>query len=160
MYIRLPFGELLAPAIFHRTMEMFLKYLPITYVYFDDNLVAGKTLYDHLNYLTAVLSRLEDAGLRLKREKCSFCFPKVEYLGHVITAKGLKPSPRRVAAVVDAPLPTKLSELKAFLGLLSYYTNFLPNLATSLAPLYKLLQKIRNGGTQNKRKSTRKLNSY
>ena len=113
----------------------------MTCVYIDDILVAGKTPQDDLNNLTAVLRRLQDAGLRLKKEKCSFCVPEVEYLGHIITAEGLKPSPRKLKAVVDAPQPTKLSELKAFLGLLSYYTKFLPNLATSLAPLYKLLQK-------------------
>ena len=94
-----------------------------------------------MNNLTAVLSRLQDAGLKLKKEKCSFCVPKVEYLGHIISAEGLKPSPRKVKAVVDAPQPTKVSKLKAFLGLLSYYTKFLHNLATTLAPLYKLLQK-------------------
>ena len=140
-FTRLPFGVASAPAIFQRTMETFLKDLPMTCVYIDDILVAGKTPQDHLSNLTAVLSRLQDAGLRLKKEKCSFCVPEVEYLGHIITAEGLKPSPRKVKAVVDAPQPTKLSELKAFLGLLSYYTKFLPNLATSLAPLYKLLQK-------------------
>ena len=140
-FTRLPFGVASAPAIFQRTMETLLKDLPMTCMYIDDILVAGKTPQDHLNNLTAVLRRLQDAGLRLKKEKYSFCVPEVEYLGHIITAEGLKPSPRKLKAVVDAPQPTKLSELKTFLGLLNYYTKFLPNLATSLAPLYKLLQK-------------------
>ena len=123
--MRLSFGVSSAPAIFQRTMEALLKDLPMIYVYIDDILVTGKTLQDHLNNLTAVLNRWQDASLRLKREKCSFCIPNVEYLGHVISAEGLKALPRKVAAVVDAPLPTKLSDLKAFLGLLSYYTKFL-----------------------------------
>ena len=89
-----------------------------------------------------MLNRFQDAGLRLKREKCSFCVPNVEYLGHVISAEGLNALPRKVAAVADALLPTKLSELKAFLGLLSYYTKFL---LIWLPPLLKLLQKIRSG---------------
>ena len=120
-FTRLPFGVALAPAIFQRTMETLLKDLPMTYVYIDDILVAGKTPQDHLNNLTAVLSRLQDAGLRLKKEKYSFCVPEVEYLEHIISAEGLKPSSRKVKAVVNTPQPTKLSELKAFLGLLSYY---------------------------------------
>ena len=41
-YMRLPFGVALAPAIFQRTMETFLKDLPMTCVYIDDILVAGK----------------------------------------------------------------------------------------------------------------------
>ena len=54
----------------------------MTCVYIDDILVAGKTPQDHLNNLTA---KLQDAGLRLKKEKC---VPEVEYLGHIISAKG------------------------------------------------------------------------
>ena len=140
-YTRLPFGVASAPAIFQRTMETLLKDLPMTCVYIDDILVAGKTSQEHLNNLTTVLNRLQEAGLRLKREKCSFCVPEVEYLGHIISAAGLKPSPRKIKAIVDAPQPTKVSELKSFLGLISYYAKFLPNLADLLAPLYKLLRK-------------------
>ena len=66
-YTRLPFGVASAPAIFQRTMETLLKDLPMTCVYIDDILVAGKTPQDHLNNLAAVLNRLQEAGLRLKR---------------------------------------------------------------------------------------------
>ena len=83
----------------------------------------------------------QEAGLRLKRVKCLFCVPEVEYLGHIISAAGLKPSPHKIRAIVEAPQPTKISELKSFLCLISYYAKFLPNLAESLAPLYQLLQK-------------------
>ena len=114
-------------------METLLKDLPMTCVYIDDILVAGKMPQDHLNNLTAVLNRLQDAGLRLKKEKCFFCVLEVEYLGHIISAAGLKPSPNKVRAIAEAPRPTKISELKSFLGLISYYV---PNLADSLAPLY------------------------
>ena len=61
------------------------------------------TLQDHLNNLTVVLTRLQEADLRLKREKCSFCVSEVEYLGHIISAEGLKPSPNRIKVIVDAP---------------------------------------------------------
>ena len=104
-YTRLPFGVASAPAIFQRTMETLLKDLPMTCVYIDDILVAGKTPQDHLNNLAAVLNRLQEAGLRLKRVKCLFCVPEVEYLGHIISAAGLKPSPRKVRAIVEAPQP-------------------------------------------------------
>ena len=124
-------------------METLLKDLPMTCVYIDDILVRGNTPQDHLNNLTTVLTRLQEADLRLKREKCSFCVSEVEYLGHIISAEGLKPSPNKIKAIVDAPQPTKLSELKSFLGLINYYAKFQPNLTDSLAPLYKLLQKNR-----------------
>ena len=65
---------------------------------------------------------------------------EVEYLGHRITPDGLQPTLTKVKAITEAPGPTNVSELKAFLGLVNYY-GFLNNLATTVAPLYKLLQK-------------------
>ena len=139
-YKRLPFGVASAPAIFQRTMEATLQGLQMVCVYLDDILVSGKTQQEHLANLHEVLTRLESAGLRLKREKCTFCQSEVTYLGHIISADGLKPSPNKVKAVSNLPSPSKVSELKTFLGLVNYYAKFLPDLATRLAPLYKLLK--------------------
>ena len=63
------------------------------------------------------------------------------YLGHKIDAEGLHPLPDKVKAIQDAPSPTNVQELKAYLGLLTYYSRFLPNMSTVLSPLYQLLQK-------------------
>ena len=67
--------------------------------------------------------------------------PSVAYLGYVIDTDGLRPLPEKVEAIQQAPTPTNVAELKSYLGLLTYYGKFLPNLATHLAPLYKLLGK-------------------
>ena len=115
-YTRLPFGVASAPAIFQQTMETLLKDMPMSCVYIDDILEVGKTPQDHLNNLAAVLSRLQEAGLRLKKVVCSFCVPEVEYLGHIISSAMLKPSPRKVRAIVEVPQPTKISELESFLA--------------------------------------------
>uniref|UniRef100_A0A3B3B4L9 Gypsy retrotransposon integrase-like protein 1 n=1 Tax=Oryzias melastigma TaxID=30732 RepID=A0A3B3B4L9_ORYME len=139
-YNRLPFGVASAPAIFQRTMENLLKGIPLVVVYLDDILVSGKDEADHLKNLTEVLSRLEEAGLRLKRSKCEFMQEEVEYLGHKIDAQGLHPVQKKVEAILNAPAPTNVTELKAYLGLLNYYNKFLPNLATLLAPLHELLR--------------------
>ena len=64
--------------------------------------------------------------------------PSVEYLGYVIDKDGLHPSQQKVKAVKNAPRPNNTTELKAYLGLLTYYGKFLPNLAATLAPLYSL----------------------
>lgn len=88
--------------------------------------------------LTIVLRRLENAGLKLKLAKCEFNKTEVEYLGHVISSKGVQPAEKELTAIRDAPQPT---ELKAFLGLLNYYHKFLPNLSSTLEQLYSLLQK-------------------
>ena len=104
---RLPFGVSSALAIFQRTMETLLRDLPMVVVYIDDALVAGRSQEEHLANLAQVLQRLEDTGMRLKKEKCFFCLAEVEYLGHCISAKGLRPSTANVQAITAAPKPSK-----------------------------------------------------
>ena len=139
-YNRLPFGVASAPAIFQRMMESILQGLMYVCVYIDDILVTGTSEEEHLKNLSEVLSRLENAGLHLKKDKCSFMLPEVQYLGHKISARGLEPSDEKIKAIKEAPTPENVTQLKSFLGAVNYYCKFLPNLANNLCPLYKLLQ--------------------
>ena len=139
-YKRLPFGVASAPAVFQRIMDNILQGLPGVCTYLDDILVTGKTADEHTKNLNAVLTRLREAGMRLKKTKCQFSLRKIEYLGHVISSKGLEPATSKVTAIVDAPSPHDVPQLKLLLGLVNYYGKFLPNLSTTLAPLYKLLR--------------------
>ena len=140
-YNRLPFGVASAPAIFQRAMDSLLQDIEHVTVYLDDILVTGKTEMEHLRNLEEVLSRLEKAGIRLKKSKCAFMLPSVEYLGHTISAEGLLPTKEKVRAIMDAPTPQDVSQLRSFLGLINYYGKFLPHLSSVLSPLYLLLQK-------------------
>eukprot|EP00731_Ephydatia_muelleri_P037838 Em0575g5a len=67
--------------------------------------------------------------------------PSVEYLGYHISGDGVRPTQEKLQAIVDAPAPKDISQLKSFLGLVNYYSKFLPHLANTLAPLYALLKK-------------------
>ena len=139
-YKRLPFGVSSAPGIFQRVMEAILRNIPGVVVYIDDIIVTAATDEEHLAALEEVLRRLEEAGLRLRRNKCVFLASSVEYLGHRIDAQGLHPTDGKVRAVQEAPSPENKTELKAYLGLLTYYAKFLPKLSTVMTPLYKLLR--------------------
>ena len=66
---------------------------------------------------------------------------EVVYLGYVIYRTGLHPDKGRIQAITEAPRPENVTELKAYLGLLSYYGTFLQNLSTAPAPLHRLLRK-------------------
>jgi hypothetical protein len=125
-------------------MESLLGDLPQVCIYLDDILVTGESDAIHLRNLASVLSRLESVGIRLKREKCEFMIPEVEYLGHRISAQGIQPVSGKVRAVREAPTPKDVSQLRSFLGMLNYYGKFLPNLATLLRPLYDLLQSAKS----------------
>ena len=143
-YNRLPFGITSAPAIFQKAMEGLLQGIEHVTVYIDDILVTGRTEEEHLQNLEEVISRLEKAGIRLKKSKCAFMLPSIEYLGHTISAEGLHPTSEKIKAIQDAPTPRDVSQLRSFLGLLNYYSKFLPHLSSMLAPLYQLLQKTKS----------------
>ena len=115
--------------IFQRTIENTLQNLTHTCVYLDDILITGKTETDHIRNLEEVLTCLEKAGLRLKKQKCSFMLTSVDYLGHTISSEGLQPTREKVRAIKDAPTPTNVAQLRSFLGLVNYYGKFLPQLA-------------------------------
>eukprot|EP00731_Ephydatia_muelleri_P017649 Em0010g747a len=131
-YSRLPFGVASAPVIFQHTMENILQGIPDVLVYLDDILVAGSSI---------VLAKLENAGIRLKRSKCHFMLPSIQYLGHHISAEGIRPADDKKRAVLDAPVPQNVPQLRSFLGLVNFYGKFLHNLADTLAPLHQLLRK-------------------
>ena len=79
-YTRMPSGISAAPSIFQRTIETVLQGIPMTSVYLDDILSSGRNLSEHLSYLDTVLKRLQENGLKLRKEKCSFLDSSVTYL--------------------------------------------------------------------------------
>ena len=137
-YNRLPFGISSAPAIFQRVMDTLLSDIPGVIVYLDDVLITGKTNEDHMRSLDTVLTRIQEAGLLLKKEKCLFMEKSVTYLGHTIDANGLHLMTEKVEAIREAPRPRNVSQLKSYLGLITYYGRFLPIISHTLFPLYRL----------------------
>ena len=138
---RLGYGYASAPAIFQRYMETLLAGITGVGVFLDDVMVSGKTPQEHRKALEEVLRRLSDANLRLQMKKCRFGVSSITYLGHHISADGVRPTGDKVSAVKHAPAPKNLKELQAWLGLINYYSKFVRNLSTVLAPLYRLLKK-------------------
>ena len=143
----MPFGLMNAPSVFQRLMTRVLMGLnpddgpDFVAVYIDDVLVFSRTLQDHIRHLEMVITRLQEAGLKLKPSKCHFIRKEVEYLGHVITPAGLRPTQRLTAAVVEFPPPQNVAGLRQFLGLSSYYRRFIPQFARVAKPLHELTRK-------------------
>ena len=107
----MPFGLTNAPAVFQRLMQNVLSGLnpesgrQFVAAYLDDILVFYTTLQDHLIHLRKVIDRLKSVHLKLKPAKCMFARREVEYLGHVISAEGLRPNPRITEVVQNYPRP-------------------------------------------------------
>ena len=139
-FTRLPFGIASAPAVFQNLMDQILQGTEGTGCYLDDIIFTGKNDEDHLKNLSVVLSRLQKYGLRLKRSKCVFLQPEVEFLGCRIDKTGLHTSDEKVTAIKQAPTPKNVTQLRSFLGLLNYYGCFLANLSTLCQPLNHLFE--------------------
>lgn len=138
---RLPYGTSTAPAIHQRAMDRILRDIPSVMCYQDDIFITGKDYDDHHQTLMTVLQRLQDHGLRVNKDKCSFLQNSIIYLGHRIDKFGLHPTESKVKAVKEAPTPRNVSELRSFLGLINYYQKFLPSLSSALHPLHRLTTK-------------------
>ena len=110
-------------------------------MYFDDILITGKDDKEHISNLNAVLQKLRDHGLRLKKNKCEFMKTTMSYLDHSIDKDGLHTDAEKVHAIANAPAPKDVSELRLLLGLVNYYGRFIPDCATLLHPLNRLLRK-------------------
>lgn len=141
VYNRTPFGLTCIPEKFQKFMEETLRGLKGTAVFLDDIAVTGSTYEEHIANLRAVLSRLREVGLRIKLEKCSFMQDNITYLGYIIDKQGLHPDQNKIKAIVDAPPPEDVTQLRSFLGLINYYSKFIPRLSTILHPLHSLLRK-------------------
>lgn len=123
-------------------MDQVLQHIPGTQCYLDDTIVTGKNDEEHLENLHKVLSRLSEYGLCAKKSKCEFFRSEISYCGYVIDKHGLHKSQEKIEAVLQAPKPKNVSQLKSYLGLINYYHKFLSNLAMLLHPL-NALQKDR-----------------
>lgn len=142
-YNRMPFGISTAPSIFQHYLDKLLGDIPGVAVYFDDIAITGKDQKDHLRTLSNVFQRLQKAGLKVNLKKCSFLQKEIEYLGHIINEKGIVPSPSKIEAIVKAPTPTNVKELRSFLGLVNYYERFIPHLHGFCADLHAITSERR-----------------
>ena len=109
-------------------------------VYLDDILVSGRTYKEARENLITVMGRVKTAGLRLRLEKCTFMQKSCVYLGHRLYAEGIHPTNEKLLALQQPPIPTCVTELRGYVGLVHYYHKFLKNVSAVLKPLYELLQ--------------------
>lgn len=108
-YTRLPFGVAASPAIFQQTMDVVLHGLQGVGGIMDDLIITGKTDEEHLE---STLNRLQSMGIKLKKSKCVFMKPSVDYFAFVEDQHGIRHSPRKVQAIHEVPVPGNPTDLK------------------------------------------------
>lgn len=139
-YKRLMFGISCAPEYFQKILENLLIQCEGVVNFIDDIVVFGRNESEHNKRLQHVLQVLEDNNIRLNKEKCLFNVDKIHFLGHELSAEGVKPLDKYIKAIESFREPTTIEEIQSFLGLVNFVGKWIPNLATLTDPLRQLLR--------------------
>ena len=151
----MPFGATNAPATFQRLMHDCLGDLNMNWciVYLDDIIIFSDTKEEHLKRLEAVFQKLHAAGLKLKPSKCFFFREEIEYLGHVVSGKGISTNPKKVEAVAKWPTPKTVYDVRSFLGFVGYYRRFIKDFSKIAKPIREVITGLENQSKRSAKKT-------
>ncbi|MBW0470207.1 hypothetical protein O181_009922 [Austropuccinia psidii MF-1] len=143
-YTRMPFGIKNAPAHFQRMMgtifqEEILEGWMVVYI--DEIIIYSDTWEDHVQYIEKVLCKCIPINLKISLKKGNFGQQELLALGHKVSGLGLAIDQKKVAAVLQKPVPRDIKEMQSFLGFANYYRNHIMNFAHITSSLYKLCSK-------------------
>src|SRR5258708_2037978 len=139
----MPFGLSNAPAAFQRFINEVLGDLMdvCTVGYLGNILVYSDSLEDHRDHVCEVLCHLCTMGLYANLKKCKFHMDTVEYLGFILSPKGLQMDPTKVSVILDWPKPQKVQDIQAFLSFTNFYRRFIHDYSEITLPLNHLCKK-------------------
>ena len=143
-WLRMPFGINSAPEVWQQRMNEIIEGLPGTEVIADDFLVAGfgdtveEATKNHDENLRKLLQRARERGLKMNLEKIKLRKSEVRYIGHLLTAEGLKIDPEKVKALLEMPVPKDKAGVARFIGFVKYLSEFLEQLSEVTAPIREL----------------------
>lgn len=142
-FTRMPFGLKNAPSTFQRLMNSVLRKFinKICVVYLDDILVFSTSFEEHILSLKKIFDTLKEAKLKVQIDKCNLMKLQTEFLGHILTADGIKPNPNKIQIIKNLKLPTSQKQIKSFLGVTGYYRKFVKDYSKVAFPLIKYLKK-------------------
>ena len=142
-FLLIPFWLTNAPATFCNLMNNVLfDYLDdFVVVYLDDIVICSRTLEEHVNHLSLVLSQLRKYTLYVKMEKCEFAQQEIKFLEHLVSKNQVRMDPKKVQAIVDWQAPRHVKDLRSFHGLANYYRKFIAGYSKRATTLTDLLMK-------------------
>ena len=99
IYIKVPFGLAQTPAYFQELITGILKDFDFAIAYLDDIIIFSRTAEEHLSHIKQVFEKLWAAKLSMKLSKCHFFTKEIQYLGHILSTKGIWPLPSKTQAI-------------------------------------------------------------
>lgn len=137
---RLSFGLKNSGIAFQQVMQQLMS--PIDskriIVYIDDILIMSTTFDEHVQLVRRVLATLCKNGIKIKVPKCEFFRKQVQFLGHIISERGIAKCPKYIEQVKEFPVPTTVTQVRQFLGLVTFQRKFIRNCSIIAQPLSKL----------------------
>jgi hypothetical protein len=109
-------------------------------VFIDDILIYSKSESGHEEHLRLMLQKLRDNQLYAKYSKCEFWIDEVSFLGHIISNGGISVDPAKVKEIVAWSIPTTVTEIWSFLGLVGYYRRFIEGFSKIAKPMTSLME--------------------
>jgi len=107
-------------------------------IYIDDIIIFSRTPEEHAEHLDKVLTRLEEYDLYIQSPKSYIARREVEYLGHMVSADGIKPCDDKLKTVTEWPQLRTPSEARQFLGFTGFYRKFIEKYAQRSSPLREM----------------------
>ena len=141
-FLRMPYGLCNTLATFQRLMQNCLAELNLTYalIYLDNVIVFSHTEEEHLHHLRVVFGQFLEHRLKLKPSKCHFLQDKITFLGHEISADGMRPGTANLKAIAEMAPPKTYTEIRRFTGMTGFFRRFIKGYAKIAKPLNDLLE--------------------
>ena len=135
---RLPFGLQGGAFSLTAALTKILEEFKFAQSYYDDILIFSESKEEHLKHLKEILNALAAYGMQVNKEKCQVMKQEVTFLGHRLSAAGLRPAQQKLGEIVSFPTPQRLEDLKTFLGMAAFFRKFIPKYSQILADLYAM----------------------
>ena len=134
-YVKVPFGLAQAPAYFQELMTEILKDFDFAIAYLDDIIIFSRMAEEHPSHIRQIFEKLQVAKLSMKLSKCHFFSKEIQYLGPILSTKGIQPLPSKTQVIKNMHPPTTPKQVCSFLGLVGYYWKFIKNFPKIAKPL-------------------------
>lgn len=142
---RLPFGICVVSDIAPRMVDDNFSDISGVIAVHDDIIIAGKDTAEHDSALNQVLESARSRNIKFNRSKVQLRVNQVKYLGDIMTADRFKPDPEKTKTIINMPELQNKQDLQRLLGMVSYLSQYIPNMSEITAPFVHCLKRTCNG---------------